>query len=323
MEKRVLAVHDVSCVGRCSLTAALPVISAAGSECAVLPTAVLSTQTGGMEGYTYRDLTDDLDAVMDHWERLGIGFDCIYSGFLGSIRQVDIVMRLIDRFGKDALIVVDPVMADFGRLYETFGPEFPERMRELCSGADLIIPNMTEAFLLLGREYSEGPYTDGIVGDMLKDLRGLGPSQVVLTGVYGEPDSLGAASYDAGTDRVRFHMAPRIEGTYHGSGDIFSSALVGAVMRGISVSEAADIAVRFTQSAVRSTYEAGTDPRFGILFERNLPGYMRDLGALRCSYRPSLRRWRRGDGTPSTSSLCRATPTWTPHTTVRPSSAIG
>lgn len=117
MEKRVLAVHDVSCVGRCSLTAALPVISAAGSECAVLPTAVLSTQTGGMEGYTYRDLTDDLDAVMDHWEKLGIGFDCIYSGFLGSIRQIDIMMRLIDRFGKDALIVVDPVMADFGHLY--------------------------------------------------------------------------------------------------------------------------------------------------------------------------------------------------------------
>lgn len=193
----------------------------------------------------------------DHWETLGLGFGCIYTGFLGSSEQVDLMLDVIRRFGSGARIVVDPVMADFGELYGTFGRDFPSKMLSLCRKADIIVPNMTEAYLLLGEEYREGPYSKEEVSRILRRLSSEGPRGVVLTGVYTDGDSIGAATYDRTSDAVRFHMAPAVEGTYHGSGDLLSSALVGAVEAGRDLADAADIAVRFTQRSVLSTFEAG------------------------------------------------------------------
>ncbi|MBR3477470.1 MAG: bifunctional hydroxymethylpyrimidine kinase/phosphomethylpyrimidine kinase, partial [Candidatus Methanomethylophilaceae archaeon] len=158
-QKRILAVHDISCVGKCSLTVALPIISAAGVECAVLPTAVLSTHTGGFTGFTFRDLTGDIKPIGAHWSSLGIRFDAIYTGFLGSFEQIELVKELIDGMsGQDVKVYVDPVMADKGKMYSVFGPDFPAGMRSLCEKADLIMPNMTELAFMLGFEYKDVPY---------------------------------------------------------------------------------------------------------------------------------------------------------------------
>ncbi len=273
-----MAVHDISCVGKCSLTVALPIISAAGIECSALPTAVLSTHTGGFTGFTYRDLTEDIDPIANHWESLGLKFDCIYTGFLGSYEQIDLVCGLIDRFGKDSIIVVDPVMADEGKLYKVFDDDFPQGMKKLCSRADVIMPNITEACLMLGIPYSKGPYTPGFIEDLLRRLSALGPRMVILTGVYFDDRNIGAASFDAETGEISHCFAPMVPGYYHGTGDVFSSAAVAAIMCGKSVGEAIRIAVDFTQKSIVLTYEAGTDTRFGVNFEANLPWLVRRLG---------------------------------------------
>ena len=158
-QKRIVAIHDISCVGRCSLTVALPVISAAGVEVSVIPTAVLSTHTGGFYGYTYRDLSDDILPIAGHWQSLGLQFDAFYTGFLGSYRQLDIIAELFERFKRtDNLMVVDPVMADHGQLYKVYDSSFPIGMRKLCKKADILVPNITEACLLTDTPYREGPY---------------------------------------------------------------------------------------------------------------------------------------------------------------------
>lgn len=278
MLKRVAAIHDISGFGKCSLTVALPIISAAGIETSVIPTAVLSTHTGGFTGFTYRDLTDDILAIADHWQRLNIKFDAIYTGFLGSFEQIRIMEQVFDRLrSSDTLIVVDPVMADNGKLYQVFPDNFPDGMRALCAKADVIVPNMTEAALLLGEPYSEGPYTTQQIETVLKRLSDLGPQRVVLTGVHFDNQKLGAASYDRASDEVDYAFSPRIEGFYHGTGDVFASVLLSAVMRGFSLARAAQIAVDFTAQSIRLTHEAGTDPRYGVNFEQCLPMLLKQL----------------------------------------------
>ena len=280
VQKRVLAIHDISCVGKCSLTVALPIISATGLEAPSLPTAVLSTHTGGFTGFTYRDLTEDMIPVLEHWKSLDLQFEGVYTGFLGSFEQIDIVGRIIDEVGKDAMVFVDPVMADNGKLYGIFPENFPEGMRRLCAKADLILPNITEAVLMLGEEYREGPYTKEYVEDLLKKLAAIGPSKVVLTGVYFEDSKLGAAAYDAETGEVCYHFAERIPGYYHGTGDVFSSVAVSCVMNGLSLSRAVEIAVDFTQRSIVRTYEAGTDVKYGVNFEAGVPKLLKDMGLL-------------------------------------------
>ena len=195
-QKRVLAVHDISGVGKCSLTVALPIISAAGVECSVLPTAVLSTHTGGFTGFTYRDLTEDIAPIAAHWKSLRLHFDAIYTGFLGSFAQIDLVAAAIrDLSAKDTLVAVDPVMGDNGKLYTVFDASFPPAMKKLCAGADLIMPNLTEATLMLGEEYREGPYEKTYIKGLLQRLAKAIPTrQIVLTGVYFDDRALGAAT---------------------------------------------------------------------------------------------------------------------------------
>jgi len=276
--KRIAAIHDISGFGKCSLTVALPIISAAGIETTVLPTAVLSTHTGGFTGFTYRDLTEDIAPITAHWKSLDIQFDAIYTGFLGSFEQLNLVTDFFETFKtKDNLILVDPVMADNGALYSIFSPEFAVGMRRLCEKADIVIPNLTEAALLIGEDYNPGPYTPDYIEHVLKKLSALGPHKVVLTGVFFNDEELGAATYDATTNQIDYAFEKRIPGYYHGTGDVFGSALLSALLNDCSLHEAAAIAVRFTTSAIRKTAAAGTDIRFGVNFEQSLPELLNDL----------------------------------------------
>jgi pyridoxine kinase len=277
MEKlrRVAAIHDISCFGKCSLTVALPIISAAGVECSVIPTAVLSTHTGGFTGFTYRDLTEDVEPVAEHWRSLNLRFDAIYTGFLGSFEQIDIVRRVFDMLSREnTLIAVDPVMADNGVLYKIFPDTFPAGMRSLCEKASLIMPNLTEATLMLGEKYREAPYTPEYIEGLLNRLAGIHGGDVVLTGVdYGD-GKLGAAARTR-DGSVSYAFAEKIEGYYHGTGDVFGSALVAALMRGSDLAAAIRVAVDFTvasiaRTKIRLATEDDADIRFGVDFETGL-----------------------------------------------------
>jgi pyridoxine kinase len=268
---RVLAIHDISGVGRCSLTVALPVLSAAGIECSVLPTAVLSTHTGEFESYTFRDLTEDILPMAAHWKSLDLPFDAIYTGYLGSFEQVELIKEVIKLLaGDDTLVVVDPVMADEGKLYPGFSKDYPAQMATLCAMADVVVPNLTEAALLLNRPYCENPEVD-TVKEILKGLSSeLGINSAVLTGVSLEAGRIGACAYDAQAGETTYTGAPLLEGMYHGSGDLFCSSLLAGLMQGRSLEEATKSAVEFTAECVQRTYDAKTETRYGLLFEAGL-----------------------------------------------------
>lgn len=277
-QKRVLAVHDLSCVGRCSLTVALPILSAAGLEASALPTAVLSTHTGGFTGMTFRDLTQDLPAIFQHWKTLDLAFDAIYTGYLGSAEQVALVEQLFDAFrGEQTKIIVDPVMGDHGKLYPGMSEKMPQLMKRLCQRADVIVPNQTEAALMLGRPYLETP-NQAELEELMQALREMTQASVVLTGVSPEEGKLGAAVYDRETGQSACPAAPHMPGSYHGTGDVYASALTGAYMAGKTLVQAAQIAADFTQQSIVETLPLGLETRYGVCFERALPQLLRALG---------------------------------------------
>jgi pyridoxine kinase len=280
-QKKALAIHDISCVGRCSITVALPVLSAAGINTGVLPTAVLSTHTGGFQGYTYRDLTADIQPIADHFRSLHLEFDALYSGFLGSYKQIGLVKELFLSFRRENnLIVVDPVMGDNGSLYPVYTKEMARGMADLCSVADLIVPNLTEASLMLGETYQEDNHTEDYIQNLVRGLLELGCHQVVLTGVSLEKGMLGAACCDRASGEVCYYHRPKIEGMFHGTGDVFGSGMLAALMNGKSLEEAMRFAVDFTHLCIRYTVENGEETRYGPCFERALPFLIRRLGLL-------------------------------------------
>ena len=290
-QKRVLAIHDISCVGRCSLTVALPIISAAGIDCGVLPTAVLSTHTGGFSEFTYRDLTDDIKPITRHWENLGLRFDGIYSGFLGSLDQIEIVAEIFDRFrhepgrranspagesSQKTLVMADPVFADNGRLYSVYTPEISSAMAKLCSHADIIVPNLTEAAFMLNEPYVGDNHSKAYIKELLVKLADLGAPKIVLTGVSLAPDKLGAAAYDSITGELIYADNERINGSFHGTGDVFSSALFSSLVLGHTLGYALEAAVNYTHRCITLTVQAGQEIRYGVCFERAL-GYFMEL----------------------------------------------
>lgn len=280
-QKKIAAIHDISCVGRCSLTVALPILSAAGMETCVIPTAVLSTHTGGFDGYTYLDLTNQINPIKEHWKSLGLSFDAVYTGFLGSFEQVDIVSDFFDDFKTSGnIIMVDPVMADAGKLYSIFDSSFPQGMKRLCQKADIIVPNMTEACFMLGHEYKEGPYSGAYIESIMDKLLKMGPDKIVLTGVYFDEENLGAAMLDKSTGKIEYAMNKKINGYYHGTGDVFASSLLGALLNDFSLLEATQIAVDFTVASICKTLKAQTDIRYGVAFENSIPQYIKDLGLI-------------------------------------------
>lgn len=276
---RVMAIHDLSGVGKCSLTVALPILSCMGAEVAAMPTAILSTHTGNIAGYTYRDLTDDMPLIAAHWQALGLPFDALYSGWLGSARQTEIVSRIFDDYPTgNTLRLVDPVMGDHGRLYSTYTPDRVAGMAALCRKADIITPNLTEASFLLGEPYRPDTLSAGEARALCAKLARLGPGRVVITGISTGDDTIGAAAWVSEGGQFSIHEMPKIPGVWHGTGDIFCSVLLGAVLAGRSLQDATAMAVDFVQGCIARTYALGGDPRFGVDFERGLPALMMSVG---------------------------------------------
>jgi pyridoxine kinase len=276
-QKRVIAINDISCAGKCSLTVALPIISAAGIEVSALPTALLSAHTG-FEGYTYKDLTEDLMPAAKHWKSLDLTADALYTGFLGSMGQIEIVSAILDMFRtKDNFTLIDPVMADDGKLYKVYDSKYPQKMKELVRKADILVPNITEAALLTDSEYKKGPYTRSYVENLIKKLSDTGAKYIILTGVWFKERYLGAAALDALSGNIEYFMADKIAGSYPGTGDIFASAFLAARLNGKDVYKSTQIAVDFTVGCIRRTYLAGTDPRFGVNFEEGLENFIKEI----------------------------------------------
>ncbi len=277
MQKRALAIHDVSCEGRCSLTVALPVLAGCGIHTAVLPTALLSTHTGEFTGYSCLDLTEEMGRILGHWATLPLKFDGLYSGFLGSFEQINLVGDVLHAYHREGgLTLVDPVMADHGRLYATYTKEMAGGMGELCRLADVIVPNMTEACILLGRPYVEHPGEDE-VKKMLEALASkFSCGQVIVTGVH-QAGQLGAAGFCAADGSFTFAGAPQLPHVFYGTGDVFASALFAAMLLGKSTGEAAQTAVNFTHEAMVHTLENGLPLNYGVAFEQAIPGLLKEL----------------------------------------------
>lgn len=251
--KRLLTIQDISCVGQCSLTVALPIISACGIETAVLPSAVLSTHTAGFSGYTFRDLTEDMPAIKEHWLKENIKFDAIYTGYLGSTKQIDYVADIFDSVGGENCIrAVDPAMADNGKLYPGFDAEFVEAMKGLCGKADYLIPNITEASFLADMEYKT-EYTKAYIDELIEKLCALGCKNIILTGVSYQQGKTGVVVFENGEYKYYEHIF--LPNSCHGTGDIYASAFVGALVRGKSAYDAAKIAADYTVECIKATAE--------------------------------------------------------------------
>lgn len=275
--KRIVTVQDISCIGKCSLTVALPIISAMGVEACVLPTAVLSTHTA-FEGFTFRDLTDDIPSVMEHWKSEKIHFDAIYTGYLGSFKQIELMYQFIAEFGgKGTITIVDPCMADNGKLYTGFTTEFSSAMKNLCSKAEVILPNMTEACFLLGIPYKASDYDKEYVQKILKDLSSLGARKVILKGVSFSQDKMGIASYDSTTDSYGWYFHEKLGTGFHGTGDIFASVMTGALMRGLSLEKSYRLAADFVVDCIKNTLSHKDYNWYGVDFESALPKLIKGI----------------------------------------------
>ncbi len=276
-QKRVAAIHDISGFGKCSLTVALPVISAAGIETCPIPTAVLSAHTAVPGNFTCRDLSSDLKPFINHWQDLNLTFDAIYSGYLGSIGQVDTVIDFINRFkSEQTTVIIDPVMADDGKLYSLFDHDFVTEMRLLCQKADIIVPNMTEALLLVGKEYKSGPYTKEFIETLLLELSKIAP-RIVLTGVNFDNQHIGAACFEKETGEMQYFLSPCVPGIYHGSGDVLASALTAGIVLNKNLDDAVKLAVNFTVDSINRTASGTSDHRYGIDFEHGIVDFVKSL----------------------------------------------
>lgn len=273
MQRKILAINDISCVGRCSLTIELPIISSAGVECSVLPTAILSTHTGGFTGYTFTDFTKEMMPIVNHWKSLNRQFDGISSGFLGSIDQIDIVKNIIQTFKTETNIaIVDPAMADNGILYPTFDMKFAKEMASLCQMGDVILPNITEACILTGVEYRDDNHTDEYINHLLNELKNKGMKKVILTGVKKHSGRIGAISYNPETNEQYFYDRELIPGYYHGTGDVFASVFASSYVLGKTLEESMALAVDITVSSIKETIKYdGIDFKYGVCFEEAIP----------------------------------------------------
>ncbi|MBE6589415.1 MAG: pyridoxamine kinase [Ruminococcaceae bacterium] len=269
--KKILTIQDISCVGQCSLTVALPILSACGLETCILPSAVLSTHTAGFDGFTFRDLTDDMPEIQKHWQKENIKFKAIYTGYLGSVKQVGYVQNILDTMGTDDCVrIVDPAMADNGKLYPIFHDEYVAAMRGLCASADILIPNITEACFLANVEYRES-YDESYVKELLDKLAKLGAKTIVLTGVGYVPENTGVIVYENGS--IRYYEHKKISKGCHGTGDIYASAFTGALMNDKDIFEAAKIAADYTVKCIVNT-QGDADHWYGAKFETALRDLM-------------------------------------------------
>lgn len=290
---RVAAIQDLSGFGRCSLTVIIPILSCMGVQVCPLPTAILSTHSGGFGEMAFTDLTAEMDDYVAHWEQLNLSFDYIYTGFLGNEQQIDKVANFFKRFKKGfennfknsdaACIVVDPVMGDNGKLYKTYDQAMQNKMKQLVQLADIITPNLTEAMFLLEREYIVKPFSDEEIKEMLKDLAKMGPKVVIVTGILDHSGKKANVAYDA--QHHIFWKVPyqELEVHYPGTGDAFTSILIGALIQGDSLPMAIERASQFISLAIKTTYGYCADTREGIMLEKVLPAlFKRETEASYC-----------------------------------------
>lgn len=269
--KRILTIQDISCVGKCSLTVALPIISAFGVETSVLPTAVLSTHTA-FKDFTFRDLTCDMQGIAKHWKEQNISFDALYTGYLGSFEQLNIVSNLIDNFKtKDNFVIIDPVMGDNGSLYVGFDQAFANSMAKLCSKADIIVPNLTEASFMLKEPYIEKDYDEDYIKQTLKKLTNLGAKKAVLTGVKLGNNQIGAYAYDSTTNSYFSYFREYLPESFHGTGDVFASTLCGGLTIKKTLYDALKIAVDYTVESIKITINSPDKNWYGVEFEKAIP----------------------------------------------------
>lgn len=274
--KRIVTVQDISCVGKCSLTVALPIISAMGVETAVIPTAVLSTHTM-FSGFTFADLTDQIRPITRHWKKENFDFDAVYTGYLGSFEQIQLSAALMDDFkSENTLVFIDPVMADNGKLYAGFDTNFAHEMANLCAKADVIVPNVTEAALMTHTPYQEAP-DEAYLLKLLEKLAKLGPKYVVLTGYSPVPDQIGVIAMDTAAQTIFRYTTAKQPRSYHGTGDIFASTLVGAAMRGKSMEDALKVACDYTSRVIQTTIADPTSHDYGVNFESEIPYLLKCL----------------------------------------------
>ena len=267
--KRILTVQDISCVGKCSLTVALPIISSFGIEAAILPTATLSTHTA-FKGFTFHDLTSDIAPICKHWKEQNIEFDGIYTGYLGSAEQIDLVLDIFRDFGEGKLKFVDPAMGDNGSLYPGFDKAFAKNMARLCAAADIIVPNLTEACFMLDKPYVASGYTREYIENMLRSLTDLGCPRAVLTGVGFNENELGCYGYDSTTGEFFFDANERISQSFHGTGDIFASVCFSSMINGKTPEESCAIAADFVCDSMKATLDDDRPIWYGVHFEKVL-----------------------------------------------------
>ena len=265
--KKILTIQNISCVGQCSLTVALPILSACCMETCILPSAVLSTHTAGFQGFTFRDLTDDMPDIQAHWQKEGIKFEAIYTGYLGSVKQVGYVQNILDTMGTENCVrIVDPAMADNGQLYSIFNDEYVAAMRGLCASADILLPNITEACFLANMEYKE-TYDESYIQALLEGLVKLGAKTIVLTGVSYAQGKTGVLVYEDG--KSRYYEHDKVSKGCHGTGDVYASAFTGALMNGKEIFEAAKIAADYTVKCILNT-QGDESHWYGAKFETAL-----------------------------------------------------
>ncbi len=264
---KILTIQDISCYGQCSITVALPIVSAFGIETAILPSAVLSTHTAGFTDFTVRDLTEDLPEIRKHWEKEEIYFDAIYTGFIASIEQLDYIKDIIDsRLKPDGVVFVDPAMADHGEFYNGFDQEFADKMGELCKLGDYILPNTTEACYILHKPWKE-EFTREEMLEMANELSQFTKRHVILKGDTNEEGKLGMIVLDKEDSSCEIVYNDKIDYVSHGTGDVFASAFVGSTMRGKTPTQAAQIAGEFTKRAIEKTVGDETH-KYGVKFEQ-------------------------------------------------------
>jgi len=273
--KRTAVINDISCVGKCSLTVTIPILSSIGIEVCPLPTAVLSTHTE-FPNPTFRDLSDDIVEIVKHWHSLNVKFDTVYSGYLAGKEQIDQVISIMKSMSSAKIRLVDPIMGDNGKLYSKFSADFPQHMLRLCQCADIIVPNVTEACAMCSIPYHDGIYTCSEIELLINELRRHMNAQIVLTGVHLYQNKVGVAIWDG--SELLFYNNERVEGHFPGTGDIFASVLLGALMNDKTLYDSAVCAAQFTASCILNTLRYPREGRFGVMFEECLPSLYSIIG---------------------------------------------
>lgn len=269
--KRVLTIQDISCVGKCSLTAALPVLSAMGLETVILPTAILSAHTE-FKGAYVKDLTEIIEPVTKHWKEQGITFDSLSCGYLGSVSQMTLVKKIFEEFKIEGTkVVLDPVMGDYGRLYTGFDMEFVEHMKSFCKEADVLLPNLTEAAYLLGLDYQELPKDRAGYEKLVWELTKLNEGIVVLKGIQLEKGKVGVFAADAQTRELVYCEREHLDASLSGTGDIFAAVCQGAFTKGVGLTEAVELAMDFVLECMKKTLADEAHRWYGVNFEEALP----------------------------------------------------